>query len=75
MPGILALKQKAKSDQPLKGAKIVGCTHINAQSAVFIETLGMVSNKMSIGTFFGYKHFKQKFYKVNIFNIFRQIFH
>ena len=36
MPGILALKQKAKSDQPLKGAKIVGCTHINAQSAVYI---------------------------------------
>ena len=60
MPGILALKQKAKSDQPLKGAKIVGCTHINAQSAVFIETLGMVSNKMSIGTFFGHKHFNQK---------------
>ena len=46
MPGILALKQKAKSDQPLKGAKIVGCTHINAQSAVFIETLVALGAKV-----------------------------
>jgi len=46
MPGILALKQKAKSDQPLKGAKIVGCTHINAQSAVYIETLVALGAKV-----------------------------
>ena len=46
MPGILALKQKAKNDQPLKGAKIVGCTHINAQSAVFIETLVALGAKV-----------------------------
>ena len=39
MAGMLALRQKAKEDKPLKGAKIVGCTHINAQSAVMIETL------------------------------------
>ncbi|CAH0688439.1 unnamed protein product [Chilo suppressalis] len=39
MPGIMALKARAKEDKPLKDAKIVGCTHINAQTAVLIETL------------------------------------
>ena len=39
MPGIMALRNKAKEDKPLTGAKIVGCTHINAQTAVLIETL------------------------------------
>merc|ERR1719315_316134 len=39
MPGIMALRKKAKDDKPLTGAKIVGCTHINAQTAVLIETL------------------------------------
>ena len=34
MPGIISLREKAKDDQPLKGAKIVGCTHVNAQTAV-----------------------------------------
>lgn len=39
MPGIVALRERAGKDLPLKGAKIVGCTHINAQTAVLIETL------------------------------------
>lgn len=39
MPGIMALRNKAKADKPLKDAKIVGCTHINAQTAVLVETL------------------------------------
>jgi len=39
MPGILSLRDRAKQDAPLKGARIVGCTHINAQTAVMIETL------------------------------------
>lgn len=39
MPGIVALRKRASEDKPLKGAKIVGCTHINAQTAVLIETL------------------------------------
>merc|ERR1719481_169014 len=39
MPGIMALRHKAKDDQPLKSARIVGCTHINAQTAVLVETL------------------------------------
>ena len=28
-----------QDDKPLTGARIVGCTHINAQTAVLIETL------------------------------------
>lgn len=39
MPGIMALRKRAAEDKPLKDAKIVGCTHINAQTAVLIETL------------------------------------
>lgn len=39
MPGIMALRKRAGDDKPLKNAKIVGCTHINAQTAVLIETL------------------------------------
>lgn len=39
MPGIMALRRRACDDKPLKNARIVGCTHINAQTAVLIETL------------------------------------
>ena len=39
MPGIMALRHRAAGDKPLNNAKIVGCTHINAQTAVLIETL------------------------------------
>lgn len=39
MPGIMTLRKRAAEDKPLKNAKIVGCTHVNAQTAVLIETL------------------------------------
>jgi adenosylhomocysteinase len=39
MPGIMNLRKRAASDKPLLGAKIAGCTHVTAQTAVFIETL------------------------------------
>ncbi|XP_017769694.1 PREDICTED: adenosylhomocysteinase 2 isoform X2 [Nicrophorus vespilloides] len=39
MPGIMALRKRAGDDKPLKNAKVIGCTHINAQTAVLIETL------------------------------------
>ncbi|XP_075147749.1 adenosylhomocysteinase-like 2 [Haematobia irritans] len=39
MPGIMTLRRRACDDKPLKNAKIVCCTHINAQTAVLIETL------------------------------------
>ena len=39
MPGLMALREKYGNDQPLKGAKIVGCLHMTIQTAVLIETL------------------------------------
>ncbi|KAG8440099.1 hypothetical protein GDO86_006041 [Hymenochirus boettgeri] len=40
MPALMALRKRAQGEKPLAGAKIVGCTHITAQTAVLIETLG-----------------------------------
>lgn len=39
MPGLMALRRRAENDKPLHGAKIVGCTHITAQTAVSITDL------------------------------------
>ncbi|XP_076337842.1 adenosylhomocysteinase-like 1 isoform X2 [Tachypleus tridentatus] len=39
MSGIMALRKRAEQDKPLRGAKIVSCIHINAQTAVLIENL------------------------------------
>jgi len=39
MPGLMALRRRAEGDKPLQGAKIVGCTHITAQTAVRINKL------------------------------------
>jgi len=39
MPGLMALRRKYKSKQPLKGAKISGSLHMTIQTAVLIETL------------------------------------
>ncbi|XP_026549469.1 putative adenosylhomocysteinase 3, partial [Notechis scutatus] len=40
MPALMALRKRAQGEKPLSGAKIVGCTHITAQTAVLMETLG-----------------------------------
>ena len=39
MPGLMALRHEFGQDQPLKGARIVGCLHMTIQTAVLIETL------------------------------------
>src|SRR5579872_6185488 len=39
MPGLMALREKYKGKQPLKGARIAGCLHMTIQTAVLIETL------------------------------------
>ena len=39
MPALMALRAKYKDEQPLKGAKIMGCIHMTIQTAVLIETL------------------------------------
>jgi adenosylhomocysteinase len=39
MPALMALREKHRSSQPLKGAKILGCIHMTIQTGVLIETL------------------------------------
>ncbi|PIA19616.1 adenosylhomocysteinase [Coemansia reversa NRRL 1564] len=39
MPGLMNLRKKYGSSQPLKGARIAGCLHMTIQTAVLIETL------------------------------------
>ncbi len=39
MPGLMALREEYREEQPLKGARIAGCLHMTIQTAVLIETL------------------------------------
>jgi adenosylhomocysteinase len=39
MPALMALRRKYATEQPLEGAKIIGCIHMTVQTAVLIETL------------------------------------
>ncbi|KAI1810410.1 adenosylhomocysteinase [Poronia punctata] len=39
MPGLMSIRKKYASDQPLAGARIAGCLHMTIQTAVLIETL------------------------------------
>jgi adenosylhomocysteinase len=39
MPALMALRDKFRSLQPLKGARILGCIHMTIQTGVLIETL------------------------------------
>ena len=39
MPALMQLREKYRVEQPLKGAKIMGCIHMTIQTAVLIETL------------------------------------
>ncbi|WNO08919.1 adenosylhomocysteinase [Teredinibacter sp. KSP-S5-2] len=39
MPALMALRKKYQDEQPLAGAKIMGCIHMTIQTAVLIETL------------------------------------
>ncbi|XP_038562965.1 S-adenosylhomocysteine hydrolase-like protein 1 isoform X3 [Micropterus salmoides] len=42
MPALMFLRKRAGGEKPLAGAKVVGCTHITAQTAVLIETLSVL---------------------------------
>ncbi|XP_078112874.1 S-adenosylhomocysteine hydrolase-like protein 1 isoform X4 [Sander vitreus] len=42
MPALMVLRKRACEERPLAGAKVVGCTHITAQTAVLIETLSVL---------------------------------
>lgn len=39
MPGLMAIREEYRDQQPLKGARIAGCLHMTIQTAVLIETL------------------------------------
>ena len=39
MPALMALRDKYRNEQPLKGARIIGCIHMTIQTAVLMETL------------------------------------
>jgi len=39
MPALMALREKYRAEQPLAGARIMGCIHMTIQTAVLIETL------------------------------------
>ena len=39
MPGLMAIREEYKDQNPLKGANILGCLHMTIQTAVLIETL------------------------------------
>ena len=39
MPGLMACREEFGKNQPLKGARIVGCLHMTVQTSVLIETL------------------------------------
>jgi S-adenosylhomocysteine hydrolase len=39
MPALMKLRDRYGAEQPLKGAKILGCIQMTIQTAVLIETL------------------------------------
>ena len=39
MPALMALRERYRDAQPLKGARIIGCIHMTIQTAVLMETL------------------------------------
>lgn len=39
MPALMSLRERYRNEQPLKGAKILGCIHMTVQTGVLIETL------------------------------------
>ncbi len=47
MPGLMALREEFGQSKPLKGARIAGCLHMTIQTAVLIETLGVLGAEVS----------------------------
>ncbi len=47
MPGLMALRDEFKVEQPLKGARIAGCLHMTIQTAILIETLTSLGAEVS----------------------------
>ncbi|KXS15396.1 adenosylhomocysteinase [Gonapodya prolifera JEL478] len=47
MPGLMAIRAKYSTTQPLKGSRIAGCLHMTIQTAVLIETLTALGAEVS----------------------------
>src|SRR5678816_3040356 len=39
MPVLVALREKGRKEQPLKGMRIAGCLHVTKETAVLVKTL------------------------------------
>lgn len=46
MPGLMAIREEFRSQQPLKGARISGSLHMTIETAVLIETLAALGAKV-----------------------------
>ena len=46
MPGLMAIREEFKSQQPLRGARVTGSLHMTIQTAVLIETLEALGAKV-----------------------------
>ncbi|HKA89333.1 MAG TPA: adenosylhomocysteinase [Haliangiales bacterium] len=47
MPVLIALREKAKSEQPLRGMRIAGCLHVTKETAVLVRTLRAAGAEVS----------------------------
>src|SRR5678816_4025388 len=47
MPVLMALREKARTEQPLKGQRIAGCLHVTKETAVLIRTLRAAGAEVS----------------------------
>jgi adenosylhomocysteinase len=47
MPVLMALREKAKTEQPLKGMRVAGCLHVTKETAVLIRTLRAAGAEVS----------------------------
>ena len=50
MPALMSLRKKYEKEQPLAGAKILGCIHMTVQTAVLIETLAVSYTHLTLPT-------------------------
>jgi adenosylhomocysteinase len=46
MPALMQLRERYAAEQPLKGAKILGCIHMTIQTAVLMETLAALGAEL-----------------------------
>jgi adenosylhomocysteinase len=47
MPVLMALREKAKAEQPLRGMRIAGCLHVTKETAVLVRTLRAAGAEVS----------------------------